>query len=359
MVKNMYTDIRRKGKHLTENERTTISHLLKLGYTQTAIAEELQVSPATICRELRRGKVVQLNGATYEFYAAYSPQLAHERARYMRTAHSPQLKIGSRRDYLSALEALMLAGSSPEDAIRKVGAAYGLMISKTTCYRYIGLGLFESLCYKYLPQGHRKKGKKKVSHANVSCPGHRSIETRSTDVKNRETLGHWELDSVVGKQKGKNESVLVLTERKTRAEIVLKPRDKTTAETVKSLQRLRRYLGRDWKLLFKTITCDNGSEFADQAGIDALGVQTFYCHPRCPSERGTNEINNKLVRRKFPKGQSLRKVTQKQAIAVQQWVNQYTRPTFGGQTAAQMLEAELDKLPLYNPEKVKRFFGII
>ena len=121
-------------------------------------------------------------------------------------------------------------------------------------------------------------------------------------------------------------SVLVLTERKTRAEIVLKPRDKTTAETVKSLQRLRRYLGRDWKLLFKTITCDNGSEFADQAGIDALGVQTFYCHPRCPSERGTNEINNKLVRRKFPKGQSLRKVTQKQAIAVQQWVNQYTRP---------------------------------
>ena len=233
------------------------------------------------------------------------------------------------------------------------------MLSKTICYRYIGLGLFESLCYKYLPQGHRKKGKKKVSHANVSCPGHRSIETRSTDVKNRETLGHWELDSVVGKQKGKNESVLVLTERKTRAEIVLKPRDKTTAETVKSLQRLRRYLGRDWKLLFKTITCDNGSEFADQAGIDALGVQTFYCHPRCPSERGTNEINNKLVRRKFPKGQSLRKVTQKQAIAVQQWVNQYTRPTFGGQTAAQMLEAELDKLPLYNPEKVKRFFGII
>lgn len=104
----MYTDIRRKGKHLTENERTTIFHLLKLGYTQTAIAEELQVSPATICRELRRGKVVQLNGATYEFYTAYSPQLAHERARYMRTAHGPQLKIGSRRDYLSALEALML-----------------------------------------------------------------------------------------------------------------------------------------------------------------------------------------------------------------------------------------------------------
>ena len=94
----MYTDIRRKGKHLTENERTTIFHLLKLGYTQTAIAEELQVSPATICRELRRGKVVQLNGATYEFYTAYSPQLAHERARYMRTAHGPQLKIGSRRD---------------------------------------------------------------------------------------------------------------------------------------------------------------------------------------------------------------------------------------------------------------------
>lgn len=75
MVKNMYTDIRRKGKHLTENERTTIFHLLKLGYTQTAIAEELQVSPATICRELRRGKVVQLNGRPMNFIPHIRPSL--------------------------------------------------------------------------------------------------------------------------------------------------------------------------------------------------------------------------------------------------------------------------------------------
>lgn len=354
----MYTKVRRKGKHLTENERGLISHLLNLGYKQSSIAKTLNVSPSTICRELVHGKVQLLDGATYEFYTAYSPQLAHSRAEYMRTAHGPQLKIGNRRDYLAALEALMLAGSSPEDAIQKVGNAFGLMISKTTCYRYIGLGLFASLRYQHLPQGHRKKGKRKVSHANVSCPGHRSIETRSPDVKGRADFGHWELDSVIGKSKGKNESLLVLTERKTRAEIILRPRAKTAEETIKALQRLRRYLGSDWKLLFKTITCDNGTEFSDQSGIDALGVQTFYCHPRCPSERGSNEVNNKLVRRKFPKGQSLKKVTQKQAIEVQQWMNNYTRPTFQHQSAAQMLEKELDKLPLHNPTKVKLFFGI-
>ena len=98
-------------------------------------------------------------------------------------------------------------------------------------------------------------------------------------------------------------------------------------------------------MIFHTITNDNGSEFADQDGIDALGVTTFYCHPQSPHERGTNEVTNKLVRRKLPKGKSMAKVTQKQATEVQHWVNHYTRPMFGGKSAADMLKEELDKLP--------------
>lgn len=73
----------------------------------------------------------------------------------MRTAHGPDLKIGSRADYLAALESYMLTGSSPQDAIAKVGSAYGITISKTTCYRYIRMSLFQTLRYKHLPQGQR------------------------------------------------------------------------------------------------------------------------------------------------------------------------------------------------------------
>ena len=85
----------------------------------------------------------------------------------------------------------------------------------------------------------------------------------------------------------------------------------------------------------------------------------FYCHPQSPHERGTNEVTNKLIRRKFPKGQSLAHVTQTQAAEVQYWVNHYSRPMFGGRCAADVLKEELDRLPLYNREKVYRFFGLL
>ena len=286
----MYESPRKKGRPLTENERNLISHLLRLGHTQTDIAKVIGVYPSTICRELRRGEVELLNSDKWIYYKTYSPQKAQMQADYMKTAHGPDLKIGNRRDYLAALEAYMLTGSSPEDAISKVGDDYGIRISKTTCYRYIKMRLFPSLCYKHLPQGHPKKGKGQVHRSNVAHPGHRSIERRAYTIHTRKAPFHWEIDSVVGKAEGKSESCLVMTERTTRAEIVLKVKDKTAAETVKALQRLKREIGRDWYMIFKTLTCDNGPEFADQAGIDALGVTTVYCHPQAPHERGTNEI---------------------------------------------------------------------
>lgn len=107
-----------------------------------------------------------------------------------------------------------MTGSSPQDAIAKVGSDYGVTISKTTCYRYIQMKLFPSLRYKHLPQGHPKKGKGTVSHANVSHPKHRSIEHRAKSIRNREEVGHWELDSVIGKAEGTGESCLVMTDRK-------------------------------------------------------------------------------------------------------------------------------------------------
>ena len=117
----MYETPRKKGRPLTENERNLISHLLRLGHTQTDIAKVIGVYPSTICRELRRGEVELLNSDKWIYYKTYSPQKAQMQADYMKTAHGPDLKIGNRRDYLAALEAYMLTGSSPEDAISKVG----------------------------------------------------------------------------------------------------------------------------------------------------------------------------------------------------------------------------------------------
>lgn len=92
----MYEQQRKKGRPLTGTERSLIEHLYKLGFTQTAIAKEVGVWPSTICRELRRGMVDQLNGDTWEYYCTYSPQKAQNRADYMKSAHGPDLKIGNR-----------------------------------------------------------------------------------------------------------------------------------------------------------------------------------------------------------------------------------------------------------------------
>lgn len=187
---------------------------------------------------------------------------------------------------------------------------------------------------------------------------HRSIEQRPKYVVLRNTFGHWEIDSIIGSSDGKKESCLVLTERMTRQEIVIKVADKTARSTVKALQALKRKLGSDFKKIFKTLTADNGCEFADQASLDALGVTTFYCHPQAPHERGGNENNNKLLRRHFPKGKSMKNKTQRDATAAQHFINNYPREMFGGRCSNDLFKEQLEKIDLRNRKKVYQFFDM-
>lgn len=248
-------------------------------------------------------------------------------------------------------------GFSPYAAIHKVKNDHGITISKQTLYRYIKEGLIPDVTYKNLPVGKQKKRKGKVTPMRSSGL-HRSIEQRPKYIVLRDTFGHWEIDSIIGSSEGKKESCLVLTERMTRQEIVIKVADKTALSTVKAMQSLKRNLGSDFKKIFKTLTADNGCEFADQAGLDALGVTTFYCHPQAPHERGGNENNNKLLRRHFPKGKSMKNKTQQDATKAQHFINDYPREMFGGRCSNDLFKEQLEKINLRNCKKVYQFFGI-
>lgn len=354
-------EYRRKNRHLSFDDRAKLERLYRLKYTQREIAKILGVSQPTVSRELKKGKVRLLNGDTYEFYETYSAQKAQIHADYQKTAHGPDLKIGNNRAYLKDLETCVLCGSSPYDAICTVADKknYPFRISKTTFYRYVRIGLFERITYKHLPVGHPKGHHGKVVHQRTASPLHRSIEQRCESIATRSGFGHWELDSIVGKAKGNKESCLTITERKTRAEIVLKAKEKTAGETVRLLNRLRKYFGKhDYCLLFRSIACDNGCEFADQAGMDKTGTTVFYCHPQAPFERGSNENANKLLRRCFPKGESMAAKTQADATKAQHFLNHYHREILGGKTAAQALLEEILKLPLQHPDRVIAFFAL-
>jgi len=151
---------------------------------------------------------------------------------------------------------------------------------------------------------------------------------------------------VIGRAKGKLQSFLVLTERLTRYEIILRVRSKEMAETVRAL---RSILSQYPEGTFKTLTVDNGSEFQDCRGMEHDNrsnkrLTVYYCHPYTGCERGSNERNNRIIRRCLPKGKSFRKVTQKQCNLVADSINDMPRKILDYATAKERFEEELARL---------------
>ncbi|MDL2294495.1 IS30 family transposase, partial [Ruminococcaceae bacterium OttesenSCG-928-D13] len=218
-------------------------------------------------------------------------------------------------------------------------------ISHTTLYRYINDGLFLRITNKNLPLGKRKRQYNKVrrvAYKNALKPG---IDTRPQEVKDRQTFGHWEMDTVIGKAKGKGACLLVLSERKTRAELIIKIRQKTATNVVAAINRLERLCAPHFKDIFKSITVDNGTEFDDTEGITKNNrTKLYYCHPYSSWERGTNENINKMIRRHIPKSTSLTKYTKQQIKEIQNWINNYPRQIFNGKTSNMLLDEEITKI---------------
>ena len=335
-------------KHLTWTDRLKIEKGLKEGLKPLEIAARLHVHNTTIYREIKRGTYTHLNSdlTTEE---RYSPEISEARYRENLAAKGGALKIGNDRELAEYIERVILdEGYSPAAVvaeIKKQGLQFKTEICEKTIYNYIDKGIFLRLTRKDLPE----KGKRKRKYNRVKAaraPRGESIENRPEEIGGRSTFGHWEMDCVEGKKRTK-ETLLVLSERLTRREIIIKMPDKTTASVVKALNRLERKFGRRFKKVFKSITVDNGSEFADCAGMEKSifgsrkRTTVYYCHPYSAYERGTNENINKMIRRFLPKGTDFRKITAAYIQRVETWINNYPREVLGFQSAADLFGKEL------------------
>ena len=205
------------------------------------------------------------------------------------------------------------------------------------------------LTNKDLPfKGSRRKTKTKHIHRMKSASKGDSIEKRPEEVNTRQEPGHWEMDLVVS-CRGGHKCLLVLTERVTRQEIMRLIPDKTAGSVVRALNTIERKYGKLFPAVFKSITVDNGSEFADCAGLEqsvlkkrAKRTKMYYCHPYCSSERGSNEKQNQMIRRKFPKGTNFDKVSPKEVKMVEDWLNRYPRKILGWYSSADMFRALIE-----------------
>lgn len=335
-----------KFRHLTLEDRELIEKHVKQKRSISYIASALCVSRQTIYNEFEKGKVTLLNSKTYEEYNTYSAIVAQQHADYYKSAHSSGLKIGNRNALAKQIEYYIIdLKYSPYHTVK----ALNLDFSTKTLYRYIHLGIFERLTTKHLRVQHKRKYEK-INH--IPRYG-KSIKYRPDDINNRKCPFHWEMDCVIG-QKTDRKALLVLTERFTRAELIFPLRYKNSKSVVNTLNRLFQLPYS--KQIFKSITCDNGSEFSDYYGmlLDENGekrTEIYYCHPYTSCERGSNENANRIIRYHLPKGSSMQHITTKDTEYIMQYMNKLHRKILNGKTAEQLFN-ELSPVPLESLYKI-------
>ena len=336
-------------KHLTAHDRNKMAKMRKEGATMRQIGAALHVSAATVCRELKRGTYTYMN-ADYIEVTEYIPERSQKRYEANLEAKGPGLKIGNHRDYAEKLEELIVDYDySPSAALHEIEnhpeiyGEFGVRACRQTLYSYVEKRIFARLTNKDLPfKGSRQKKKTKHIRRMKSAAKGDSIEKRPEEVNTRQEPGHWEMDLVVS-CRGGHKCLMALTERVTRQEIMRLIPDKSAASVVRAMNTLERKYGKMFPEVFKTITVDNGTEFSNCEGMEtsifkAGGQRTkvYYCHPYCSSERGSNEKQNQMIRRKFPKGTNFDRVSPKEVRMVEDWLNRYPRKILGWYSSADL-----------------------
>lgn len=338
----------RKGKYLTEKERYRIEVLLEENKRPIDIAKRLGRDRRTIEREISRGTVRMLR-SDLTYYNKYCADTAERKYRNNAKNKGPTAKIAHDDKLTRHIENKIVKDKySPGAVIGEIkakGLDFKTSICTKTLYNYIDKGIFKNITNKNLPvKKNKKKGsykKIKIAHKNLKGT---SIEERPASIDTREEYGHWEMDCVVGKRKGKGSVLLVLTERQLREEIIMKIPRKTQDAVKKALDTIEMQLDVDFNQKFKTITVDNGSEFLDWEGIEKSikesnqkRTKVYYAHPYSSWERGSNETANKLIRRFIPKGTDIDIISEQEIKRIEDWMNNYPRKIHDYKSANDMI----------------------
>ena len=314
-----------KYNHLSQNERYQIFSLMKEGLNCTQIANNLGRSKSTISREIRRNK----GGRGYR--PKQADRLAQERS------------IGSRNARRIEPHVLKAAFERISEQLSPEQVAAELPISHEALYQHIYVNKADGgLLWKNL----RSQKKKRKRYAGGTdrrgqIPGRRPIHERPADVETRRTVGHWEGDTVIGA--GHKQAIVTLVERRSGYARLMKVSHKTSKQVADAvIKKLRSINAR-----VKTITFDNGKEFAEHARIDeALGSKTYFADPFSSWQRGSNENFNGLLRQYIPKKRPLSTVTDEELKMIEERLNNRPRKRLRFKTPNQVFHESLNRVAL-------------
>jgi transposase, IS30 family len=320
-------------RQLDLEARCTIARLHEAGQSLRQIAAAMDRSPSTISREMNR------NGSNKR--KAYRPAHAQEKAAARRWS-------GSRLERDEALRETVLerlgAGCSPEQVAGRLAREEGRrVISHESIYRFIHAQIRrtqDGAWRHYLPHARAKRGwRGKPGGSPASfIKARKSLTERPADASDRNQPGHWEADYMLFARYGHN--LLIAHERSSRLTFIVNPPDRKAETTVKALRKLLKPIPSQ---LRKTITFDNGTEFAQHFQLATIGLDTFFCDPHAPWQKGGIENAIGRLRRYLPRNTNLDRLTPKHLKALVKTYNNTPRKCLDFLTPAEAFS----NLPLH------------
>ena len=137
--------------------------------------------------------------------------------------------------------------------------------------------------------------------------------------------------------------MLTLSERIRREFLIIRIPDKTSVSVMQTFKELQRQYSEHWNDIFKTITTDNGSEFAALSNLEAVSkTLVYYAHPYTSCDKGTVERHNGLIRRFIPKGEAIANYSLQDIINIETWCNSLPRKILAYHTPDEIFEKELE-----------------
>jgi len=314
---------------LSLSEREEISRGVAIQESFRSIAHRLGRSPSTISREIKRNEGCQ------QYRATHADQAAWDRAK------RPKLcKLSCNQGLIKAITCKLQLNWSPQQIAgwlkREFPTEEHNQVSHETIYRSLYVqtrGVLKKELIQYL---RTKRIMRRSKHSSLKGNGLGqitdtvSISERPASIEDRAVPGHWEGDLIAG---SKNSYIVTLVERHSRFVMLAKIKDRKSESVVSALIKQAKKLPNE---LYKSLTLDRGTEFADHRRFKVeTNIDVYFCDPNSPWQRGSNENTNRLLRQYFPKGTDLSVHSQAKLSAVARQLNDRPRKTLNYETPAE------------------------
>ena len=351
-------------KHLTKEDRCKIEALVnqidengKRQFNNTYIANYLGVHKSTISRELRKrikskimirtGHIINNPYNATDAQNDYMFKRALSKGEYVLRKYPKMAKYIEDKIKIDKWSPDVIVGYMERHNIfNQEGFTHITVPTIYNAIRFhiINVKIEDTRRMKYNPK-YEYHEEKQISESKLPY----SIDNRPEEIDKRVTFGNFELDTVLGKQKGKHECLMTLTERKTRFEIIFKLKCKTSEEVVNKFNQIKNFLKSNYNKIFKSLTTDNGSEFSRFLEIiKDTKTQIYFCHSYCSGEKGTNEKSNSMIRYFIPKGSLIENYSYEDINDIANWMNNYPRKILDYKTPLEALLEEFNDKSIIN-----------